>query len=145
MTNKSSQVGKNFETDFANSCPDDMVLVRLKDGKGYGKNPCDFILLTKDKGYMLELKTTKEKRLPKSNIREHQLEILSTVERMDIPAYFVINFRTYDETYVIGANEIKQVFDSGKKSIPLDWFRENHTPLKQHKKRTRWRYDYNFI
>ena len=46
---------------------------------------------------------------------------------------------------VIGANEIKQVFDSGKKSIPLDWFRENHTPLKQHKKRTRWRYDYNFI
>ena len=101
MTNKSSQVGKNFEADFANSCPDDMVLVRLKDGKGYGKNPCDFILLTKDKGYMLELKTTKEKRLPKSNIREHQLEILSTVERMEIPAYFVINFRTYDETYVI--------------------------------------------
>ena len=145
MANKSSQVGKAFEADFANSCPDDMVLVRLKDGKGYGKNPCDFILLSKDRGYMLELKTTKEKRLPKSNIREHQLDILSTVEQMGIPAYFVINFRTYEETYVVGAYTIKKEFDTGKKSIPLDWFRENHTPLKQHKKRTRWRYDYNFI
>lgn len=66
MANVSSKVGKAFENDFAKSCPDNMLLVRLKDGKGYGKNPADYILLSKHAGYLLELKTTKEKRLTKS-------------------------------------------------------------------------------
>ena len=72
MANVSSKVGKIFEQDFYNSCPDNMLLIRLKDGKGYGRNPCDYILLTRFAGYMIELKTTKEKRLPKANIRDHQ-------------------------------------------------------------------------
>lgn len=142
MANPSSKVGKIFENDFYKSCPEDMILVRLKDGKGYGKNPCDYILLSKDKGIMLELKTTKEKRLPKANIREHQLEILGAVAQMGIPAYFVINFREYDETYAIRADIIKKEFETGIKSIPIKWFRDNYKPIKQYKKRTRWRYEY---
>lgn len=144
MANPSSKVGKAFESDFYKSCPEDMLLVRLKDGKGYGKNPCDYILLTRNQGYMLELKTTKEKRLPKANIREHQLEVLGTVAEIGIPAYFVVNFRTYDETYVVDAGVIKKEFEGGKKSLPIQWFRDNLTPLKQTKKRTRWRYEYPF-
>lgn len=145
MANVSSKVGKAFESDFYNSCPDDMLLIRLKDGKGYGKNPCDYVLVTKFRGYMLELKTTQEKRLAKANIREHQLDILAMASSVGIPAYFVVNFRTYEETYLLDGLVAKQYFDTGAKSIPIAWFRENCKKIEQTKKRTRWRYVYPFI
>lgn len=141
----SKNVGKIFETDFYNSCPDNAILIRLKDGKGYGKNPCDYVYLTSTRGAMLELKTTKEKRLPLSNIREHQLDILSEASRQGIGAYFVVNFRTYDETYIIDAQILQKEFSKGKKSISLNWFRENLKPIPQTKKRTRWRYNFNEV
>lgn len=144
MANISSKVGKAFENDFARSCPDNMLLVRLKDGKGYGKNPADYILLSKHAGYLLELKTTKEKRLPKANIREHQLVILSEASKLGLHAYFIINFRTFDETYLVPGNVLEQAFE-GKKSIPIQWFRDNCRRIEQYKKRTRWRYEYPFI
>lgn len=142
MANVSSKVGKAFEKDFANSCPEEFMLVRLKDGKGYGMNPCDFILLTPYKGIMLELKTTKEKRLARSNIRDHQLEILSMADKLDITSYFVVNFREFDETYLLPAGRAKDYFNTGKKSIPIDWFRENTVRVPQIKKRTRSWYEY---
>ena len=43
MGSVSKTVGRNFEQDFYKSCADDYLLVRLKDGKGYGKNPADYI------------------------------------------------------------------------------------------------------
>ena len=140
MANISSKVGKAFEQDFYKSCPDNYLLVRLKDGKGYGKNPADYILITKHGGYLLELKTTKEKRLPRANVRDHQLEILAEASKQGLHAYFVVNFRTYDETYLIAGDTLQQAFE-GKKSIPLEWFRENCRRIVQTKKRTRWRYE----
>ena len=117
MANPSVTVGKAFEKQWASSCPDDMLLVRLKDGKGYSKNPADYILLTKHGGYLLELKTTKEKRLPRANVRDHQLEILAEASKQGLHAYFIVNFRTYDETYLISGDTLQQAFE-GKKSIP---------------------------
>ena len=101
-------MGRLLKNDFAKSCPDNMLLVRLKDGKGYGKNPADYILLSKHAGYLLELKTTKEKRLPKANIREHQLVILSEASKLGLHAYFIINFRTFDETYLVPGDVLEQ-------------------------------------
>lgn len=144
MANVSSKVGKSFEKQWADSCPDNMLLVRLKDGKGYGKNPADFILLSKHGGYMLELKTTKEKRLPKANIRDHQLAILSEASKLGLHAYFIINFRAYDETYLVSGDTLEKAFE-GVKSIPIQWFRDNCRQIEQYKKRTRWRYEYPFI
>lgn len=144
MANVSSKVGKIFEQDFYNSCPDNMLLIRLKDGKGYGRNPCDYILLTRFAGYMIELKTTKEKRLPKANIRDHQLAILSEASKLGLHAYFIINFRSFDETYIIAGDALEKAFD-GVKSIPIQWFRDNCKRINQTKKRTRWRYEYPFI
>lgn len=144
MANVSSKVGKIFEQDFYNSCPDNMFLIRLKDGKGYGRNPCDYILLTRFAGYMIELKTTKEKRLPKSNIRDHQLVILSEASKLGLHAYFIINFRSFDETYIIAGDVLEKAFE-GVKSIPIQWFRDNCKRINQTKKRTRWRYEYPFI
>ena len=144
MANVSSKVGKIFEQDFYNSCPDNMLLIRLKDGKGYGKNPCDYILLTRFAGYMIELKTTKEKRLPKANIRDHQLAILSEASKLGLHAYFIINFRSFDETYIIAGDALEKAF-KGVKSIPIQWFRDNCKRINQTKKRTRWRYEYPFL
>ena len=144
MGSVSKTVGRNFEQDFYNSCPDNMLLIRLKDGKGYGKNPCDYVLLSKIAGYMIELKTTKEKRLPKANIRDHQLAILSEASKLGLHAYFIINFRSFDETYIIAGDELEKAFE-GVKSIPIQWFRDNCKRIKQTKKRTRWRYEYPFI
>lgn len=145
MANVSSKVGKVFEGDFYKSCPEDMLLIRLKDGKGYGRNPCDFILITRFRGYMLELKTTKEKRLARSNIRDHQLDILSTASSIGIPAYFIVNFREYNETYLLDALDARKYYDTGAKSIPISWFRENCKQITQNKIRTRWRYVYPFV
>lgn len=144
MANVSSKVGKAFEQDFYNSCPDGVLLVRLKDGKGYGKNPADYILLTPNRGYLLELKTTKEKRLPRANIRDHQLQILAEASRQGIYAFFIINFRTFDETYLVSGDKLEREFKDAK-SIPIQWFRDNCRRIKQYKKRTRWRYEYPFI
>ena len=144
MGSVSKTVGRNFEQDFYNSCPDNMLLIRLKDGKGYGKNPCDYVLVSKVAGYMIELKTTKEKRLPKANIRDHQLNILSEASKLGLHAYFIINFRSFDETYIIAGDTLEKAFE-GVKSIPIQWFRDNCKRIKQTKKRTRWRYEYPFI
>lgn len=145
MANVSSKVGKQFEQDFYKSCPEDMLVVRLKDGKGYGKNPCDYILITRFRGYMLELKTTKEKRLARANIRDHQLEILAMASSLGIPAYFVVNFRELEETYLLDALVAKEYYDTGAKSIPIQWFRDNCKQIEQNKIRTRWRYKYPFV
>ena len=144
MGSVSKTVGRNFEQDFYNSCPDSMLLIRLKDGKGYGRNPCDYILLTRFAGYMIELKTTQEKRLPKANIRDHQLAILSEASKLGLHAYFIINFRSFDETYIIAGDALEKAF-KGVKSIPIQWFRDNCKKINQTKKRTRWRYEYPFI
>ena len=144
MGSVSKTVGRNFEQDFYKSCPDNMLLIRLKDGKGYGKNPCDYILISKMAGYLLELKTTKEKRLPKSNIRDHQLVILSEASKLGLHAYFIINFRSFDETYIVAGDILEKAFE-GVKSIPIQWFRDNCKRINQTKKRTRWRYEYPFI
>ena len=144
MASVSKTVGRNFEQDFYKSCPDNMLLIRLKDGKGYGKNPCDYILISKMAGYLLELKTTKEKRLPKSNIRDHQLAILSEASKLGLHAYFIINFRSFDETYIVAGDVLEKAFE-GVKSIPIQWFRDNCKRINQTKKRTRWRYEYPFM
>ena len=144
MGSVSKTVGRNFEQDFYKSCPENMLLVRLKDGKGYGKNPADYILLSRHGGYLLELKTTKEKRLPRANIRDHQLVILSEASKAGLHAYFIINFRSFDETYLIAGDTLEKEFE-GKKSIPIQWFRDNCKQIPQYKKRTRWRYEYPFI
>ena len=144
MSSTSSRVGKAFERDFSNSCPDGAMLVRLKDGKGYGKNPADYILLAPNYGCLIELKTTKEKRLPKSNIREHQLAILAEASRQNIGAYFVVNFRTYEETYVVAGDVLADALQNVK-SLPIQWFRDNAIKIPQTKKRTRYIYDYEFM
>lgn len=147
MPNKSNLVGKGFERDFKSSCPKDVLILRLKDGKGLGKNPCDFILYYYPHMYMLELKTVQGKSLPLANIKEHQLATMDKVWEIDgIVGGFVINFRTLNETYFVDGRKMKSFVETtDRKSFPIEWVRQHGVLLPQHKARTRNRYEYTFI
>lgn len=90
---------------------------------------------------MLELKTTQAKSLPHQNIKPHQLEIMSRFqEELAIPAFFIVNFRVSNETFIAPAVWVRNKL-LRKKSIPLADFRENCPILPQEIKRTRYKYN----
>jgi recombination protein U len=154
--------GKKFEEDFVKSIPDRCDVTRLKDGGGWSnatnmrftsKNPCDFIVFSKPEDvmetgdmYKLELKSTKLKSLPFSNIKDNQLNSLLESQRKGVMAWFIVNFRSVNETYIIAAHQVAGFIEKGeRKSIPLDWCRLNCRCIKQSLIRVRWRYDLEWL
>ena len=148
MGNKQSSArkwGKAFEADFRKSCPDDILMQRLYDGKW--RNPADYYLHDGENLIYLELKTTQHKRLDRANVRDHQLYSLNELnKRKRIKGGFVVNMRAVDETYYIDGETAYRLFEEeGLKSIPLEYFRKNCVRVGQVKKRTRSAYNYSFL
>lgn len=139
-------VGKLFEQDFKNSCPDNVLIMRLKDGS-FGTNPCDFIVFKKPYFFMFELKTTKLKRLPKDMVRPHQLKSLNIANTLEgVVGGFIVNFREVNETYFMDGRKMYKLFEEENlKSISLDTFRKEGYRIPQQLKRVRYRYDFNFL
>lgn len=149
--------GKRFEQDLISSVPDNIFKHRIKDmgGKYFRvKNICDFLLYKYPILYLLELKTSKGKSIPFSNLAEHQIEGLTKAKELKgIVAGFVINMRDIEETYFIDARIIKEYIDKnikqyektggkkGRKSIPIKWLRKNGLLIPQEIKITRYTYD----
>ena len=146
--------GKKFEEDFINSFPADIFAYRLRDSSGGwggdGKktrftttNSCDFIVFTGQSLLMLELKSTQQVSLPFSNIKKSQLNGLQKdANKINVNAYFVINFRTTEETYAVSALKIIEFIDNqNRKSIPIQFCKENGILIPQTKKRIRYTYD----
>lgn len=138
--------GKAFEQDFKISCPEDILILRLIDSS-YGANPCDFIVYEKPYFYMLELKSTKLKRLPKDMISPKQLTSMNLANNVEgVTAGFLVNLREVQETYFINGQTVWNLFqDPNKKSLSLADIRAYGVGIKQIKKRTRYRYDYEFL
>ena len=138
--------GKVFEQDFKISCPEDILILRLIDSS-YGANPCDFIVYEKPYFYMLELKSTKLKRLPKDMISPKQLTSMNLANNIEgVTAGFLVNLREVQETYFINGQTVWNLFqDPNKKSLSLADIRTYGVGIKQIKKRTRYRYDYEFL
>jgi len=154
--------GKRFEEDFIKSVPDRCDVTRLKDGGGWSNatnmrftssNPCDFIVFSKqftgsEEGtmYKLELKTVKGKSLPFSNIKQHQLDSLCDSWNKGVGAYFVVNFREVNETYLIPAPDMAVLIElSERKSLALAMARKLYMKIEQTIKITRWRYDLSWL
>lgn len=139
--------GKIFEQDFKMSCPEEILILRLIDSS-YGANPCDFIVYEKPYFYMLELKSTKLKRLPKDMIRPKQLESMYHANKVDgVTAGFLVNLREVDnETYFLNGVDVWTAFqDPNKKSLSLKDIRLMGEKVESNKKRTRYRYNYEFL
>lgn len=142
-----TNVGKVFENDFKNSCPNNSFIHRIRDVSYGVKSLCDFIIYRYPKLILVELKTTKLKSLPVGNIADHQLESMRYMNEVKgVRSGFVINFREYDVTYYVSGDKLAKYIETEEvKSISQEWLNANGVKIEQFKKRTRWYYNYNFI
>lgn len=146
--------GKKFELDFKNSMPQGVFYYRFRDGTANwkdGENPnvrfqqsniSDCLMYLKPILWLVDLKTTLGKSIPFSNFKENQVRELSKAMMHEgIKAGFIINFRDIEETYFVKANDVEYyIAHSERKSIPVDWCRENGIRIWQKKLKVRYRY-----
>lgn len=138
--------GKKFEQDIKASIPPDFYTERYKDDTAgfYGvSNPADYRLYKYPYTFLLELKTHKGKSIPIDRIRPNQIQgMYKAVQYKGIYAGFILSFRELEETYYIAVQDMIAFINSKeRKSIPVDWCRENGVRIAQHKKRVRYSYD----
>ena len=141
-----SNIGKVFEAEVRASIPPDFYVERYKDDTAgfYGvSNPADYRLYKYPFTFLLELKSHKGKSIPLDKIRESQIKgMVKAVKHMGIFAGFLFNFRDLEETYYIPVMMLVSYINStDRKSIPVDWCRENGMRIAQQKKRVRYSYD----
>lgn len=129
--------GKRFEENWKKSIPKNTFYYRLRDGSSsWGgndkvrfqqENICDSIMFDGDYLYTLELKSTKGKSLPYTNIKDHQIiDLLWCSEFANVIAGFVIEFADLNECYFIEINDFKLYKDkNNRKSLPIDYCRKN--------------------
>lgn len=138
--------GKQFEIDIKKSFPPDFYIERYKDDTAgfYGvSNPADFRLYKYPHLFLFELKSHKGKSIPFTCIRENQIKgLVIAGNHLGIYAGFIFNFRDLEETYYVNADAVLNfMIRSERKSIPVDWCRENGNKIEQTLKRTRYSYD----
>ena len=150
--------GKRFEEDFKKSIPTDMFYYRLRDGTSswgdqantrfQATNICDYIVFANETLYLLELKSTKGTSIPYTSLRDNQIDGLfdALSKKGDIRAWFVINFREKEETYMLSVVNVKAfMIESTRKSIDYQFIKDNGKLIPQTKKRTRITYDFSNI
>lgn len=152
-----TNLGKVFEAEIKASIPSDFYVERYKDDTSgfYGvSNPADFRLYKYPLTFLLELKTHKGKSIPLSKIRPNQVKgMYGASQHKGIYCGFLLNYRDLEETYYITCRELVaeyyivndkgefEVNPDGRKSVPVEWCRENGERITQKKKRVRYSYD----
>ena len=155
--------GKKFEEDFIKSVPDRCDITRLKDAGGWSnatnlrftiKNPCDFIIYSRETRtmYKLELKSVAGKSMPFSNIKpkkQHRNKFIKDLcdsHERGVSSAFIINFRGKNETYMIYADEMRNLIENcGRKSISIVDASCNGIKIEQSLIRVRWRYNLEWL
>lgn len=129
--------GKRFEQNFKNSIPKDIFYYRFRDGSSsWGGNEkvrfqqtniCDCMLFNGKILFLLELKSTKGKSLPFSNIKEHQItDLLWASQFKNIICGFVVEFADIDECYFMNIKRFEEFLKhTQRKSLPVDYCRNN--------------------
>lgn len=138
--------GKIFEVQVLSSVPSYMYKMRIKDTvmrfKG-DTNPCDMIVFHGGKLHLLELKSTQNTSLPFDNIHYHQFQDLEIAGKVEgVHAGFLIEMRNYKETFYLPIDKaLDYVNNSGRKSFPISYLREEGIKVEQTLKRTRYGYN----
>jgi recombination protein U len=137
--------GKKFEEDFKASIPPDFYVERYKDDTAGFKgvaNPADYRLYKYPYTFLLELKSHKGKSLPLAKIRDAQIKGLAkAVQHRGIYGGFIINYRDLEETYYVPVMAVIEfIYAKKRKSIPVEWCREQGELISQKKKVTRYAY-----
>ena len=98
--------------------------------------PCDIICVKDGVVEFHECKQTSQQSLSFRAIPEHQMEALTTLNRLGVPAFFVVNFnnrergkRRKNVTYKLNANLLQIGFKmaeaQGRVSVPIKYFEDN--------------------
>ncbi|NFN78664.1 hypothetical protein FDC26_17655 [Clostridium botulinum] len=146
--------GKIFEEDIKNSIPknQDFFYYRFIDNAASfsggdnvrftSHNLCDCMTMTKDKLYLMELKTHTGASLPLSCIRKNQIDGMAKINHPNMKAIFIINFREKEKTYAIEADKLEKYIQTSKrKSIPISFLEEYGVEIIGTKKKVHYRYD----
>lgn len=158
---KKKDAGKLFEQDIRASIPPDFFIERYKDDTAGFKgvaNPADFRLYKYPFTFLWELKTHKGKSIPLAKIRNSQLkEMRKASPHYGVYCGFILNYRELEETYYVTFAELVAEYyilnnegdykakPSGRKSIPVEWCRENGVRIAQYKKIVRYTYDLHSV
>lgn len=145
-------IGKIFEEEIKKSIPEGYYYYRFKDnaasfGTGEGTrftshNICDCMVMGEKYLYLLELKCHKGSSIPFNCIRKNQIEEMSKVFHNKIKLYFILNFREKEKTFAVEAKKLKEYMETtDRKSIPIDWCRENGIEIIGTKKKVKYNYD----
>lgn len=146
-----ANAGKFFEEDFKKSIPLDIFYLRLKDSGGWSKsettrfssfNIADCLVYDGDNLFVLELKSHQGKSLPFSCIRTKQLEGLRDAGKFEnVVAGVIVNFRDVEQTYFLRSDKLwEYIYEEDRKSIPIDYFRQEGTIIHQVKKKVHYTY-----
>ena len=149
--------GKVFEDDFKASIPEEVYFLRLHDSSiGFDiehstqrfslKSPFDTILCYEGQMYAFELKSHRGKIISfhgsRAPIKRIQVVRLTEASAAGAIAGMILNFRDYEETYFIQADEFLHFMDTcGKKSVNLSDAREMGIRIPEQKKITHSSYD----
>lgn len=145
--------GKRFEANFKASVPKDIFYYRFRDGssawdKGtktrfQQKNICDCMIFDGERLLLLELKSTKGKSLPFSNIKKHQIEDLTKCsEYANTICGFVIEFADLDECYFLEISQFNEFLNkTSRKSLDIDFVRKNAIKIVVEKKKVNRRFN----
>ena len=81
------------------------------------------------KGYYIDFEAKETKSSTSfalTNIHEHQIEHLKNIDKHNGIAFLIVRFTTLNETYFLTAkNLLKFILENDRKSIPIEYFREN--------------------
>lgn len=143
--NTSNKVGSTFESKLINifdkyrkegkayliKVPTEVTIIRngarIVNAIHRQKSDClDFIGFLKDgKPIVFEAKTTKElNRFPLSNIADYQYELADELYGYIDNVFYIVEFRSHNEIYLVHANKIKEFKDNNtRKSIPYEEFK----------------------
>lgn len=148
---RQKKIGKNFEEDIKNSTPTSYYIHKYADSPvKYKKvhNPSDFELMGNTKLMLLECKTTKDTSFSVNNITPEQLYKMCMIvaNKKNVVGGYLINFRRFNTTYFISVENLVEFFaHSSRKSIPKEVLQEKGTIVPSIKKRTRYKYDIQFL
>lgn len=87
------------------------------------KSTVDFMGVANGKAIAFDAKSTREvTRFPLSNIEQHQMDFLKAIDQQGGRAFFLIEYATKRETYVISYTSMSEYWENakrdGRKSIP---------------------------
>lgn len=149
-------IGKIFEGEIKASIPPEYFVERYKDDTAGFKgvaNPADFKLYRYPFTFLWELKSHRGKSIPLDKIRNSQLkQMMKADPYVGVYCGFILNYRDLEETYYITFKALVNEYyiikgkdyepkPDGRKSIPVEWCRENGIRIQQIKKRVRYTYD----